>query len=83
MLDRGEAENALAALDAFFAGSAGGTDEALFLQGQAYEADSPRRNIRKALSCYEILTQTYPLSRFWDAADRRIRYIRRFYFDIR
>ena len=64
-------------------GSAGGTDEALFLQGQAYEADSPRRNIRKALSCYEILTQTYPLSRFWDAADRRIRYIRRFYFDIR
>lgn len=83
MLDEGDAESALDALDEFFASSTVGTDEALFLQGQAYEMDGPARDIRRALSAYETLTKTYPFSEWWNAADRRIRYIRRFYFDIR
>ncbi len=83
MIEAGEIDGALSALDSFFADYAMDTDEALFLLGQAYEADSPRRDMRRALSAYETLTQTYPLSRFWQAADGRIRYIRRFYFDMR
>ena len=83
MIDAGDIEVALPALDRFFAENAGDTDEALFLQGQAFEANSPRRDMRRALSAYETLTQNYPLSRFWQDADRRIRYIRRFYFDMR
>ncbi len=77
MIEQGEIAQALAALEA-----ADG-DEALFLLGQAYEADGDNRDIRKALSAYETLTQNYPLSNFWQDANRRIRYIRRFYFDMR
>ena len=83
MIDAGDIDGATLGLDRFFAESATDTDEALFLQGQAYEANSPRRDMRRALSAYETLTQAYPLSRFWEDADRRIRYIRRFYFDMR
>ena len=83
LLEAGDSAGALDALDRFFASSSSGTDEALFLQGQAYEMPGPRRNIRRALSSYETLTEMYPYSEWWDAADRRIRYIRRFYFDIR
>ncbi len=83
MLDAGDAAGALDALDKFFASSSVDADEALYLQGQAYEMEGPRRNIRRALTAYETLTSMYPYSRWWQAADRRIRYIRRFYFDIR
>ena len=83
MIDRGDIDGAILELDRFFAENAGGSDEALFLQGQAYEADSPRRDMRRALSAYETLVQAYPISRFWQDADRRIRYIRRFYIDMR
>jgi hypothetical protein len=70
-------------LDTFFAAAQEPLDEGLFLRGQAYEANGPARDMRKALSAYETLVATYPESSRWKEADARIRYIRQFYLTIR
>jgi hypothetical protein len=70
-------------LDTFFAAAQEPLDEGLFLRGQAYEANGPARDIRKALAAYETLVATYPESSRWKEADARIRYIRQFYLTIR
>lgn len=75
--------SAQALLDAFFAAAQEPLDEGLFLRGQAYEANGPARDIRKALAAYETLVATYPESSRWKEADARIRYIRQFYLTIR
>lgn len=79
----GDAEGALRLLDDFFAVSLASLDEGWFLRGQAYEANGPARNVRKALSAYETLVTAFPDSARWREADARIRYIRQFYFRIR
>lgn len=58
-------------------------DEALFLQGQAYELNGKLRNIRLALQAYQTLTAFFPQSPHWMAADKRIRYIKEYYINIR
>lgn len=70
-------------LDAFFAAAQEPLDEGLFLRGQAYEANGPARDMRKALAAYEALVSAYPESSRWKEADARIRYIRQFYLTIR
>ena len=42
-----------------------------------------QRNIRDALECYKLVISTYPQSDLWDKCDERIKYIQRFYFNIR
>lgn len=54
-------------------------DEALFLQGQILEAKSEIQDIAKAIDSYTTLTKNYPASKYWDKANKRIIYLKRFY----
>lgn len=58
-------------------------DEALFLQGQCYEAKSEIQNIKKALNSYTLLVENFPASKYWDNANKRIIYLKRFYLEAR
>lgn len=64
-------------------GSNENLDEAYYLLGQIYEAESPVKNIRNALDAYTAVTKNYPLSKLWQKAKERSVYLRRFYIDIR
>ena len=70
-------------LDEFFNSSATATDEALYLLGQALEAPGSSRNIKGALDAYETLVKNYPYSKYWEPANERVIYIKRFYINIR
>ncbi len=59
------------------------SDRALFLLGQAFEAKSEERNIRRAIESYDALVQGYPASDLWVPANQRLIFLRRFYIDIR
>ncbi|MEJ5189378.1 MAG: tetratricopeptide repeat protein, partial [Breznakiellaceae bacterium] len=60
-----------------------GTDEALWLMGQIFETQGPQRDIKKAYDAYKRLLEEFPTSSRYDEAQRRMRYIERFYFNIR
>ena len=60
-----------------------GKDEALYLQGQCYEAKSEIQNIKKALNSYTLLVENFPASKYWDNANKRIIYLKRFYLEAR
>lgn len=74
---------ALEYLDSFFTVARASLDEGWFLRAQAYEANTPLRDIRKALSAYETVTSVFPDSVRWKESDERIRYIKQFYFRVR
>lgn len=75
-----EYKAALDKLDIFFEYSTSDRDEALFLQGQIYEAKSETQNIKAAMDSYTSLIKNYPASKYWDDANKRIKYLKRFYF---
>lgn len=60
-----------------------GKDEALYLQGQCYEAKSEIQNIKKALNSYTLLVDNFPASKYWNNANKRIIYLKRFYLEAR
>ena len=62
--------------------STDGRDQALYLMGQLLEADSPLKNIKEAINKYQTLCENYPASKYWDEANKRIIYLKRFYIDI-
>ena len=64
----------------FFEYSADRIDEALYLQGQILEADSEIKNIKAAIQNYEALIKNYPSSIYWNDANKRIKYLRKFYY---
>ncbi|MCR5724163.1 MAG: hypothetical protein K6G80_03660 [Treponema sp.] len=76
-------EQALQYVQAYLESGDSRFDEALYLQGQVLEADSPVKNIRSAIDSYETLTKRYPASRLWKDANKRAIYLKRFYIDIR
>lgn len=78
-LSSGDAVTALSTLDSFFGLAVDSLDEGWFLRGQAYEANSASRDIRKALSAYQTLVSAFPESSRWNEADARIRYIKQYY----
>lgn len=78
----GNAPEALNSIDEFFKNYSSHLDEALFLRGQAYELNGSKKNVKKAFEAYKALTKAYPDSKFWDKADARIRYIKKFYINI-
>lgn len=80
---KAEYENALSAIHNFFDVATEKIDEGLFLQGQILEAPSNVRNIRAALDSYEILMNNWPESAYWQDAERRSIYLKRFYINIR
>lgn len=78
-LAAGDAPSALTALETFFTLALDSIDEGLYLKGQAYEANSTSRDIRKALDAYETLVASWPESEYWKDSDARIRYIKQYY----
>ncbi len=78
-LASGDAARAMTLLDSFFAAAVSSLDEGWFLRGQAYEANGPTRDVRKALSAYETVVSAWPESERWKDADVRIRYLKSFY----
>jgi len=80
--DAGKVASALAILDQFIGYYPSGSDEAYWLYGQFYEANSPSRNILLSLDYYRRLTQEYPQSSRYNDARRRIAYLERFYINI-
>ena len=76
-------DEALRLLDEFLDGAQQNADEALFLQAQIFEVSQEQKNIRGALDCYETIVTRYPESSFWDKANERAVYLKKFYFDIR
>ena len=70
---------ALAAVNQYLSKSKDNRDEALFVQGQIFETKSEVQDISKAIDSYTTLTKNYPASKFWDKANKRIIYLKRFY----
>lgn len=58
-------------------------DEWYIRLARLYETDRELKNMKKALWYYEKLRDGFPMSRYWDEADGKSRYIRRNFFDIK
>ncbi|MCL2801334.1 MAG: tetratricopeptide repeat protein [Treponema sp.] len=83
LFEAGNTTSAIALLDQFMLEYPGGSDEAYWLLGQFYEANTPSRNILLSLDYYNRLVNEYPQSRRLTEARRRIAYLERFYINIR
>jgi TolA-binding protein len=78
----GRVAAALSILDQFREWYPSGSDEAYWLYGQFYEANSPSRDIRLSLDYYRRLVREYPQSSRYSEARRRIDYLERYYINI-
>lgn len=58
-----------------------GKDKYLYWLGQIYEKESPLQNINKAIEEYTLLVNNYPASSYWEKANKRIIYLKRFYIE--
>jgi len=81
--ESGNVPTAISLLDQYMGHYPGGSDEAYWLYGQLYEANSPSRNILLSLDYYRKLVNEYPQSSRSSEARRRIAYLERFYINIR
>jgi hypothetical protein len=79
----GRIAQALAVMESFRRRFPSGTDEAWWLLGQILEANSPARDIALALEYYRRLVREFPQSQRVQAAQRRIAYLERYYFNIK
>jgi len=70
-------------LDQFFEVAVNKRDEGLYLRGQILEAKSNIQNIKEAIEAYTTLTKNYPASKYWEDANKRIIYLKRFYLEVR
>jgi len=73
---------AITLLDEFRKAYPSGSDEAWWLYGQCYEANSPNRNMLTALEYYRRLVREYPMSSRLSDARRRVAYLERYYINI-
>jgi hypothetical protein len=80
--DAGRVATAISVLDQLRERYPSGTDEAWWLYGQFYEANSPSRDIRTSLDYYRRLVREYPQSSRYNDARRRIAYLERYYINI-
>jgi hypothetical protein len=80
--DEGKIQAAISFLDQYKYFFPSGSDEAYWLYGQFYEANTPGRNILLALDYYKRLISEYPQSSRCNDAGRRIQYLQRFYINI-
>ncbi|GHT70892.1 hypothetical protein FACS1894110_23120 [Spirochaetia bacterium] len=80
--DAGRVAAAIGFLDQFREQYPSGSDEAYWLYGQFYEANSPSRDIRLSLDYYRRLVREYPQSSRYNDARRRIAYLERYYINI-
>ncbi len=75
-------ENALEEIQEYLDTQNTKIDEALYVQGQILEADSNVRNIKSAIDSYDSLIKHYPASKFWQDANKRKIYLKRYYISI-
>ena len=75
-------DDAYTALTQYLEFSTDNRDEALYLLGQLLESDSPYKNIKQAVETYQTLCDSYPASKYWEQANKRIVYLKRFYINI-
>jgi TolA-binding protein len=80
--EAGKVASAIVLLDQFRERYPSGSDEAYWLYGQFYEANSPSRDILTALDYYRRLIREYPQSSRYNDARRRIAYLERYYINI-
>jgi hypothetical protein len=80
--DAGRVASAISILDQLRELFPSGSDEAYWLLGQFYEANSPSRNILTSLDYYRRLIREFPQSGRCNDARRRIAYLERFYINI-
>ena len=78
----GRIASAITMLDEFRKSYPSGSDEAWWLYGQCFEANSPNRNMLAALEYYRRLVREYPMSSRLSDARRRIAYLERYYINI-
>lgn len=76
-------DDALKYAQNYVAGSSRNLDEAYYILGQIYEANSKLKNIKSSVKFYSKVVDNYPLSKFWAPSNNRLVYLRRFYIDIR
>ena len=75
-------DDAYEALTQYLEFSTDNRDEALYLLGQLLESDSQYKNIKQAVETYQTLCDSYPASKYWEQANKRIVYLKRFYINI-
>ena len=75
-------DDAYDALTQYLEFSTDNRDEALYLLGQLLESDSQYKNIKQAVETYQTLCDSYPASKYWEQANKRIVYLKRFYINI-
>jgi len=78
----GRIASAITLLDQYSKSLPSGSDEAWWLYGQCFEANSPNRNMLSALEYYRRLVREYPQSSRLNDARRRISYLERYYINI-
>ncbi len=86
LLEQGRTREALDEIERFLVekgGTLANIDEWYVRLARLYENDRELRNMKKALWYYEKLRDGFPMSRYWDEADGKSRYIRRNFFDIK
>ncbi len=63
--------------------SPGSRDEIYIRLGRFYETNNDFRDERLAMEYYQKLINQFPASYYWEEADRRIKYLKRHFFQIR
>lgn len=82
-ISQGDAKTALEKIENFFTISSSNIDLAYLLRGKAYELNGSERNVKLALISYQFLVKTFPNSTHADDARRRIRYIEKYFVNIK
>ncbi|HOV38131.1 MAG TPA: hypothetical protein PLG79_05365, partial [Spirochaetales bacterium] len=87
LLQEGNLEEAVEALDQYLASEPGkqlpNFDAWCFTLANLYETEPKVKNVKKALYYYDKICENYPLSAYWEEANRRRKYIQQNFFDIR
>lgn len=83
LIDEKKYEEAEFYLQKFFEISTEKRDEGFYLQGQLFEQDSSIKDIKKSINSYQNIIDNYPDSIYYDKANKRIIYLKRFYIEIR
>lgn len=78
-------QRAVSLLDRYLANPSGmiPADRAHIELARLLEREGPQRNLRDSLYHYNVVRESYPLSIYWDEAERRYQHLRRHFFDVR
>lgn len=83
LYNEGDFAGAKANINLFLSCGPENYDEGLFLKGKILEAKSEIRDIKGAIDAYSTITKEYPASSYWEDANKRIIYLKRFYLEVR